>query len=247
MDRLIYVAMTGAKQAMEQQSTTANNLANVSTPGFRAQLSAFRQVPVRDGAGQTGTRTFVADSTPGTDYTPGAMQQTGRPLDVAIQGQGWMAVRDAQGREAYTRGGNLEMTADGQLTLHGMPVMTDAGPAAVPPGGAVSIGADGTISALGLGDPPNSIAVMGQLKLVNPPEGQLVRGDDGLFRTTNNAPAQVDPNVVVVAGSIEQSNVNPVNSLVNMISQSRAFEMHMKMLQTADTNEQTANQLLNFS
>ena len=247
MDRLIYIAMTGAKQAMEQQATTANNLANVSTPGFRAQLAAFRQVPVRAEDGATGTRTFVATSTPGSDFTPGAMQQTGRPLDVAIQGQGWLAVRDAQGREAYTRGGNLEMTADGQLTLHGLPVMTDAGPAAVPPGAAVTIGTDGTISALGQGDPPNSIAVMGQLKLVNPPEGNLVRGDDGLFRTANNAPAQVDPNVVVVAGAIENSNVNPVNSLVNMISQSRAFEMQMKMLQTADTNEQSANQLLNFS
>ncbi|GAB3630440.1 flagellar basal body rod protein FlgF [Pandoraea terrae] len=246
MDRLIYVAMSGAKQVMEQQSTTSNNLANAATPGFRAQLSAFRQVPVRGGDGAD-TRTFVTDSTPGSDFTPGAMSQTGRALDVAIEGQGWLAVRDAAGREAYTRGGNIQMTADGQLTLHGRPLMSDAGQAAVPPGAAVSIGSDGTLSALGQGDPPNSIAVMGQLKLVNPPEATLVRGDDGLFRTASGQPAPADPAVVVVSGAIEQSNVNPVSNLVNMISQSRAFEMHMKLLQTADNNEQTANQLLNFS
>lgn len=246
MDRLIYVAMSGAKQAMDQQATTANNLANVSTPGFRAQLSAFRQVPVKDAAGASTTRTFVADSTPGTDFTPGAMQQTGRPLDVAIQGQGWLAVQDANGREAYTRGGNLQMTANGQLTLHGMPVLTDGGPAAVPPGAAVTIGEDGTISALGPGDQPNAVAVMGQLKLVNPPEGQLVRGDDGLFRTTGGTPAQADPSVTVVGGAIENSNVNPVDNLVKMIAESRSYELHMKMLQNADTNEQSANQLLNF-
>lgn len=247
MDRVIYLALSGAQQAFEQQAVTENNVANVSTPGFRAQLSAYRQVPVVGGSGDP-TRVFVTASTPGADFTPGPIMQTGRPLDVAVQGDGWLAVNTANGGEAYTRAGDIQINPDGgQLTINGLPVMGSSGPLAVPPGAAITIAKDGTISALGQGDPPNSVAVIGQLKLVNPPTSSLVRGDDGLFRLASGQPAPADPNVTVLSGALEGSNVNPVTGMVDMIAQARDFQMHMKVLQNADTNDQSANQLLSFN
>ena len=172
MDRLIYTAMSGAAQALEQQSVTANNLANASTTGFRAQLSAFRQVPMNFENGASGdatTRTFVLSSTPTADYAPGPIQQTGNPLDVAVQGPGWLSVQTQDGGEAYTRAGNLHVDANGQLvTANNLPVLGNSGPMSIPPGAEVTIGKDGTVTALMPGDPPTSIATVDQLKLVNP-------------------------------------------------------------------------------
>jgi flagellar basal-body rod protein FlgG len=195
MDRLIYTAMTGAAQALEQQSVVANNLANASTTGFRAQLAAFRSVPMtfeNEGADGT-TRTFVLSSTPAADYTPGPIQQTGNPLDVAIQGPGWLSVQAADGSEAYTRAGNLHVDQNGQLvTANNLPVLGNGGPLAIPPGAEVTIGKDGTVSALIPGDPPTAIAIVDQLKLVNPEPATMSRGDDGLFRTADGDPAEAD-------------------------------------------------------
>src|ERR1700712_3947671 len=172
MDRLIYTAMTGAAQSLEQQSTVANNLANASTTGFKAQLSAFRQVPMNfegSASGDSSSRTFVLASTPTADYTPGPIQQTGNPLDVAVQGPGWLSVQTEDGGEAYTRAGNLHVDANGQLvTANNLPVLGNAGPMAIPPGAEVTIGKDGTVTALMPGDPPTAIATVDQLKLVNP-------------------------------------------------------------------------------
>src|SRR5262245_53806053 len=127
MDRMIYVAASGAKQAMSQQATVAHNLANVTTNGFRAEISAFRAVPLRGEAAPT--RVFVVDSTRGADFTPGSIQHTGRDLDIAVQGQGWIAVQDADGREAYTRAGSLETNENGVLqTRSKRPVLGDGGP-----------------------------------------------------------------------------------------------------------------------
>ncbi len=252
MDRLIYTAMTGASQALEQQAVVANNLANVSTTGFRAQLANFRSVPMSFGDGSSvndlTTRTFVLSATPGADMTPGAISRTGNPLDVAIQGPGWLSVQTADGNEAYTRAGNLHVDENGQLmTANNLQVIGTGGPIAVPPGSAVTIGKDGTISALAPGNPPSTIAVVDQLKLVNPQDAPLQRGDDGLFRTASGDPADADPNVQVATESIEGSNVNPVAAMVSMITNARQFQMQTKLLQTADQNEQSANQLLNFS
>lgn len=243
MDRMIYVAMSGAKQMLEQQSVIANNLANVSTTGFRAQLSAFRSAEVL-GEGAA-TRAFVVDSTPGADFTPGAIQQTGRDLDVAIEGAGWIAVQLADGSEAYTRNGSFQVNVNGQLqTRTGLNVLGDGGPIAVPADARLTVGGDGTVSTVPNGNQATQVTPIGRIKLVNPPEAQMVRGDDGLFRMRGNAQAEVDPKVKLHGGALEGSNVNAVEAMVSMISISRQFDMQMKILQNADGNDRTATQLI---
>ena len=252
MDRLIYTAMTGASEALEQQAVVANNLANASTTGFRAQLANFRNVPMSFGDGSTvnndTTRTFVLTATPGSDFTPGPISQTGNPLDVAVTSQGWLSVQAPDGDEAYTRAGNLHVDENGQLvTATNLPVLGTGGPIAIPPGATVTIGKDGTVSALGAGDSPSQIVVLDQLKLVNPPPASLKHGDDGLYRTADGQPADADPTVTVAQGALEGSNVNSVAAMVSMITNARQFQMQTKLLQTADQNDQTANQLLSFT
>jgi flagellar basal-body rod protein FlgF len=244
---MLYVAMSGAKQAMDQQATVANNMANVSTPGFRAQIANFRAVPV---VGQEApTRAFVAATTPGADFTHGPLTETGRALDVAVSGQGWLVVQTPDGGEAYTRVGNLQIGADGQLTtMGGRPVVGDNGAMTVPPGSSLTIASNGLVAAR---DPASGtltgIAEVGRLKLVNPPTANLERGDDGLFRMrAGQQPAEADEAVTLVSGAIEGSNVNPVEAMVAMISNARSFEMQMKSLQSADINAQSANKLLSY-
>jgi len=238
MDRMIYLSMSGAKATMQRQDTLANNLANVSTPGFRAELQAFRAVPV-EGSGAS-TRVFALETTTGYDATPGAITSTGRNLDVAVQGNSWLTVQALDGTEAYTRGGSLEVASDGTLTTRsGLPVMGDGGPLQVPPNSAVSIGADGTVSAKGT-DGKNT--AIGKLKLVTP-ETALKRGEDGLFRGADGD-LTADDTARVQDGALEGSNVSPVESMVAMISAARQFEAQMKMIQTAEANEKSASQLL---
>lgn len=245
MDRLIYTAMTGASHVLQQQASVAQNLANINTPGFRAGIDAFRAVPLQ-GEGLP-TRTFVVDSTAGTDFRPGVMQQTGRALDVALDGKGWIAVEDANGREAYTRNGSFQVLPSGILqTRSGQNVVGDAGPITIPPDSEVTIAKDGTVSTVPSGTQPSQVVVVGRIKLVNPPEAQLVRGEDALFRTGNGAPADADAAVTVTSGSIESSNVNMVESMVNMISLARQFDTQMKLLQTANENDQRASSVLNI-
>ena len=247
MDRMIYIAMSGAKQAMEQQASVASNMANVSTPGFRAQLNNFRAVPVV--GEEAATRAFVVTSTPGADMSAGPLTETGRAMDVAVRGDGWLTVQTADGGEAYTRVGNLQVGADGQLTtMNKLPVVGDAGPMAVPPGAAVMISTDGLVSAIGAGDPATNVAQVGRLKLVNPAASDLLRGDDGLFRMRAGAAApDADPAVTLQTGAVEGSNVNPVSAMVEMIANARSFEMQMKAVKSADENDQRANQLLSMS
>lgn len=247
MDRMIYVGMTGAKQAMEQQAAVANNMANVSTPGFRAQINNFRAVPVV--GEEAATRAMVVATTPGADLRAGPLTQTGRSLDVAVRGDGWLTVQMPDGSEAFTRVGNLQVGADGQLlTMDARPVVGEAGPLVVPPGSSLTIADDGVITAIGAGDPVVGAAEVGRLKLVNPPAADLVRGDDGLFRMQAGAAApQADPAMRVLTGALEGSNVNPVEAMVDMIANARRFEMQMKTLQTAEANDQTANKLLSNS
>jgi flagellar basal-body rod protein FlgF len=246
MDRMIYVAMSGAKQMLEQQSVVANNLANASTTGFRAQMSAFRATEVfGEGAA---TRAFVVDSTPGADFTPGAIQQTGRDLDVAVEGAGWIAVQMADGSEAYTRNGSLQVNVNGVLqTRGGFSVLGDGGPIAVPADSRVTVGGDGTVSTVPTAtSQATQVTPLGRIKLVNPPEAQLVRGDDGFFRMRGNAPAEVDQKVKLHGGALEASNVNVVEAMVSMISISRQFDMQMKILQNADGNDRQASQILSM-
>ena len=247
MDRMLYVAMSGAKQAMEQQASVANNMANVSTPGFRAQVNSFRAVPVV-GGDEPSTRSFVVATTPGADFSHGPLTQTGRDLDVAVHGDGWLVVQTPDGGEAYTRVGNLQVGADGQLlTMGARPVVGEGGALVVPPGSKVQIAANGAITARGAGDPLVGVAEVGRLKLVNPPTADLVRGEDGLFRMREGLPpAEADAAVTVASGAVEGSNVNPVEAMVSMIAQARSFEMQMKSVQTANENAQSANKLLAY-
>lgn len=240
MDRVIYTAMSGAKATLARQDALANNLANASTAGFRADLSAFRAVPVR-GDGLP-TRVHGVEATAGFDPSEGPLMQTGRKLDVAIRGPGWLAVQGLDGVEAYTRAGGLEVSADGTLqTRSGLAVLGDGGPIVVPPGAEVSIGSDGTVVAQLGAAPPVDV---GRIRRVNPPPGELRKGADGLMRTAGGEPAPADETVRLADGAVEGSNVNPVASMVGLIAAARQFEMQMKMLQTAESNEQRAAQLL---
>lgn len=243
MDRLIYTAMTGARHAFLQQAGVAQNLSNVSTVGYRAMEHRFRAVPVQ-GEGAP-TRAFVVDASVANVYDQGPLMATGRPLDVAVQGAGWLSVETADGGEAYTRAGNLQINVNGQLqTAGGLNVLGDTGVIGVPPDNSITISPDGTVSAVPLFGTPNNVNVIGRIKLVNPPEGDLVRGDDGLFRLRNGQPAEIDPNVKLASETLEGSNVNPVDAMVSMISLARQFEMQVRMLQTADNNAEKATQLL---
>jgi flagellar basal-body rod protein FlgF len=242
MDRLIYTAMTGAKGTMDQQAAVAHNLANATSTGFRAELHKLRAVEVQTEALRT--RSFTVDASVATDFGEGSLQFTGRPYDVALAGKGWLAVQMPDGREAYTRNGSLQVSPNGILqTRDGKPVLGDGGPITIPPDNEITIGADGSISA-SQPDQPGVVNVIAQLKLVNPPEATLQRGDDGLFRVQGGAPAPADPNVRVAGGYLEGSNVNVVDQMVQMISLARQFEMQTRMLSTAEQNDRAAAQVL---
>jgi len=246
MDRVIYTAMTGASHVMQQQAAVSQNLSNINTSGYRAAINTFRAVPLV-GAGLP-TRTFVVDSSSSTDFTPGVPQPTGRNLDVALQGAGWLAVKTEDGSEAYTRNGSFQVSPNGILqTRNGLSVAGDAGPITIPPNTEVTIGADGTISTVPSGTIPTPVAVVGRLKLVNPPNAQMVRGDDGLFRTRDGSTAAADATVTVASGNVESSNVNAVGAMVDMISLARMYDMQVRMMTTANENEKAASSVLNMN
>ena len=238
MDRMIYLSMAAAKATMHRQEVVSHNLANVSTNGFRAELAAFRAVPVRgDGAS---SRVYALESTVGYSTAPGVVQTTGRPLDVAVKGNSWLAVQALDGTEAYTRAGALEVNAEGVLTdLQGRPVVGDGGPLTIPANAEVEVASDGTVSAKVGRERPQPL---GRLKLVTP-EAPLQRGTDGLFRAAEGDLA-ADPAARVQSGALEGSNVNAVESMVAMIAAARQFEQQMKALQTAEQKEQSATKLL---
>jgi flagellar basal-body rod protein FlgF len=239
MDRLIYLSMSGAKATMQRQEVLANNLANASTTGFRAELQAFRAVPVRgDGAS---TRVFALESTVGHSDQSGVVQSTGRPLDVALKGNAWLAVQALDGTEAYTRAGALDTDAEGNLvTAGGLPVQGEGGPITVPAGATAAIAPDGTVSAaVGEARPQ----VIGRLKLVTA-EAPLTRGTDGLFRAADGNELAADPAARVQDGALEGSNVSAVETMVAMIAAARQFEQQMKALQGAEQRDQIGQRLL---
>lgn len=247
MDRMLYVAMSGAKQIMLAQAVNNNNLANVSTAGFRADLDAFRSMPVF-GPGYP-SRVYAMTERPGTDMSSGALTTTGRELDVAVNGPGWITVQAPDGSEAYTRAGDLRVSVNGQLeTGAGHPVMGNGGPIAVPPFEKIEIGADGTISILPVGQAPNALAVVDRIKLVNPLQRDMEKGVDGLMRVKNSrGDVAPDATVSLAGGVLESSNVNAVEAMVKMIELSRHYETQIKMMRVAQDNDMAATQMMRMS
>jgi flagellar basal-body rod protein FlgF len=243
MDKFIYIAMTGAKHTLGQQDAVSHNLANANSTGFRAEMHKFRAVDVQNSP--LPSRAFVVDASVGTDFSAGPMQYTGRTYDVAVEGKGWFAVQAADGSEAYTRDGSFQLSPDGVLlTRSGQPVIGDGGPITIPPDNEIVIGKDGSISAIPSTGDRNAVNVVGRLKLVNPAEATLQRGEDGLFRVAGGNPAPLDETVQVAGGYLEGSNVSVVDQMVNMISLARQFEMQTQMLRRAETNDQVATKVL---
>jgi flagellar basal-body rod protein FlgF len=241
MDRMIYLSMAGAKATMQRQDALAHNLANASTPGFRAEMTAFRAVPVL-GEGAS-TRVYALESTPGYNAEPGAVQPTGRNLDVALKGNAWLAVQGLDGTEAYTRAGSLDTDTEGLLvTKTGLTVLGDGGPLTIPANAQVQIAPDGTVSAAVGNAKPQTV---GKLKLVTP-EAPLQRGEDGLFRAPDGD-LSADPNARLQDGALEGSNVSAVETMIAMIAASRQFEQQMKMVHSAQEKEQAAAKLLSNS
>jgi flagellar basal-body rod protein FlgF len=247
MDRLLYVAMTGAKQLMQAQTVVAHNLANISTTGFRADLARFEAAPVQ-GPGYPSRVNTVASGL-GFDRAQGTLVQTGGQLDVAIDGPGWLAVQTKDGAEAYSRGGSLNVNELGLLeTERGELVLGDNGPVAIPPNTGVTIAPDGTVSIVPQGQGPETLAQIGRLKLVNPDPAKLEKRPDGLVRVAGGGkPAEADANVRVASGFIETSNVNMASAMVDMIEYARQFDVAVRMMHVADENESRAASIASLS
>lgn len=244
IDRFAFTAMTGAKHAIGQLATTTHNMANLQTPGFREMLSMFRAVPVEGASADS--RSFVVDSTPGADWTPGAVSPTGNPLDLAIQDQGLFVVRRSDGQEAYTRAGKFHLDVQGFLVNSaGLPVLDDEGAEIqIPPGSKdIQFSSNGTIHVT----LPGQIfeTAVARLKLVNPLPHTLERLPDGLFGTTEELDASAD--VQVLQGSLEGSNVNAAQAMVQMIAQNRLFDLNIRLIQAAEQNSKTAGTLMSLS
>ncbi|BCX82924.1 flagellar basal-body rod protein FlgF [Methylomarinovum caldicuralii] len=243
MDRSLFVVMSGARETLRAQASVSNNLANVNTTGFKQDLEQFRSMPVF-GPGYP-SRVYALNERPATDFDPGPIRTTGRDLDVAVKGDGWIAVQAADGSEAYTRRGDLRISPEGLLqTGDGHPVLGDNGPIAIPPAQKVDIGSDGTISVVPLGEKPDVLAVVDRIKLVRATPEQLEKGEDGLIRLRSGQPAEADAGITLVSGALEGSNVNSVAALVDMIELSRRYELQVKMMKTAEDDADTAAQLL---
>jgi len=246
MDRGLYVAMTGAKQIMQAQAVNNHNIANVNTVGFRADTVSFVSQPIY-GVGYP-TRVNAVASDGGTDFLGGVLQSTGRELDIAVNGNGYIAVRGKDGTEGYTRAGDLQVSADGAVTTSsGLPVLTESGPLNIPPSTQVTIGNDGTVSVVPQGLSPIAVSPIDRIKMVNPPPQKLQKGNDGLLRLKDGTTAEADPNVTLTPGVLESSNVNAAQSLINMIELQRLYEFQIKSMTSTDQNEQTSEQMMSNS
>ena len=246
MDKMLYISMTGASQNAMAQRAHANNLANVSTTGFRRDFEQARSMPV---FGDTlPARAYAMTERPATDFRPGTLQETGRDLDVAVGGKGWIAVQAADGSEAYVRTASLNVDALGVLrTGNGLPVMGNAGPIAVPPEQKIEIGQDGTITIRALGEDPNTLAEVDRIKLVDPDQKLLEKGTDGLVRMRDGQPLEPDATVRLTSGFLEASNVNAVEEMTAILSLSRQFELQVKMMRTAEETASAVARVLQMS
>jgi flagellar basal-body rod protein FlgF len=245
MDRMVYLSMAGAKQVALAQASNNHNLANATTTGFRADLDAFASLPVYGPV--HASRVYPSDERSGVDLQAGSLVTTGRDLDVAVDGSGFMAVQADDGSEAYTRAGDLRIDAQGILTTGaGHPVMGNGGPVAVPPFERIQIGADGTVSIQPLGQTSDSLAAIDRIRLVNPPLASIEKRPDGLLGVKDGVVPDADAEVRLAAGALETSNVNTVDSMVRMIELARLYEMNVKLMNVAKENDAASSQLLSL-
>lgn len=245
MDRVVFVAASLGKQLLRSQVVNSNNLANANSVGFQADLAGFRTQMV-SGPGYS-TRSFAFAESIGVSGAKGAIQPTGRSLDVAVSGNGWIAVQAPDGSEAYTRAGNLQVNINGQLTTSaGYPVLGSNGPLLIPEYETLAIGEDGTVSVKPIGQLPSTLAEVGRIKIVAPPHGELEKGTDGLLRMRNGLTAEPSNEVSLIGGSLENSNVNSVEAMTNMISLARQYEMGVKIMATIKEMDEKATQLMNL-
>ena len=243
MDKMLFVAMNGAKQAMQAQASISHNLANVSTVGFKANLDTFTNWHV-DGPGFN-SRVYNQLQNNETDLSSGNIKSTGRELDVAVNGEGWIAVQGRDGSEAYTRAGDLKLDENGLLTTGaGHPVIGNSGPIIIPPSTKIEIGLDASISVIPVGQSADTLAIIDRIKVVKPDESLLQKGGDGLMRLTDGSIAVPDATVNLVSGVVESSNVNAISALVDLIQNSRQFEVNVKLMRTAQTNDESSARLL---
>jgi flagellar basal-body rod protein FlgF len=243
MDRALYVGMSGAVQTMQAQAVNSHNLANASTLGFKAQLVEAQAVAVQGDGLQTRVNVRSTDS--GWDSSSGTLQQTGRDLDVALGDNDWLAVQTSDGSEAYTRRGDLQIDNLGRvLTGAGDVVMGEGGPLTVPPASSVNIATDGTVSIVPAGQSATTQAVVGRLKVVTASPTSLTRGADGLMRAASGVQLNSASGAVVTSGALESSNVNLAETMVNMISLARQFELQTKLMKSADENAQASSSLM---
>ncbi len=246
MDKYLYLAMNGAAQAMLAQQNNANNLANVSTVGFKATLDHFQPNPV-SGPGHL-DRVYVSDEDNGANFNPGAITTTGRDLDLAINGDGWFSVQADDGSIAYSRRGDFRIDPTG-LLLNGANqiVLGEGGPITIPQFESLEIGRDGTISIRAAGQAASTLVGLDRINLVNPPQDQLYRGEDGLFRSRDGIEAPADASVSVISGALEASNVNAVEAMVRMIDYARYYEQQVKLMNLASENDSASASLMRMS
>jgi flagellar basal-body rod protein FlgF len=232
MDRLAYTSLSALRGAMARQTATANNLANVNTVGFRGEMAAARALWVRGDTHEA--RAFSSSEVSGADMRPGTINQTGRELDVAIDGSAFFTVQASDGEEAYTRRGDLQLSDSGVLTTgDGSVVLGEQGPITLPPADKVEIKRDGSIYIVPTGGDPKQPQLVDKLKIASPVGSNVVKGMDGLFRVRGGGALPSDTNPRVIAGSLEGSNVEATKALVDMMDASRAWETQLKLISTA--------------
>lgn len=248
MDKALYIAMTAAKHNMLGQSVRANNLANANTTGFRADFEQARSMGVYYGDGHP-TRAYALTERPAVNFAPGPMMQTGRDRDIAIKGEGFIAVQGADGKEAYTRVGNLSIDSAGILrTGNGLPVLGSSGPIAIPEFQKIEIGDDGIISVVAKGSPPDALSQVDQIKLVNLAIDELEKKEEGLlYAKDQETEIFADPELRITSGFLEGSNVNPTEELMKILTLSRQYEMSVKVMQTAQQNSEASARLLQIN
>lgn len=246
MDRSLYIAMSGAKQTLLAQTANVNNLANTQTTGFKSDLEQFRSMPVF-GPGYP-ARVYAMTERPGADLSQGPIQTTGRELDVAVNGNGWLAVNGQEGAEAYTRAGDLRVTPEGLLqTGAGLQILGEDGPIAIPPADKIEIGRDGTISIVPLGENSATLVVVDRLKMVKPSLDDLEKRNDGLMYLKQGGAIEPDADVSLVQGALEGSNVNAIEAMVEMIELARNFELQTKVMKNVDENSSASAKLMQMA